>query len=71
MYDFATESETDLAEIEAARSLLMKKGMRDSIAYWILVHAHNRVELGHDDMFLRVARSSRNAVRKIQERQTA
>ena len=60
-------SEADLAEIEAARSLLMKHGMRDNLAYWILVHAHNRLELDKDELWLRVARSSRNAVRKIRE----
>ena len=67
VYDFARESDADLEEIAKARDLLMKHNQRDSLAYWILVHAYNRVELGHDDMFIRVGRSSRNAVRKLRE----
>ena len=58
-------TERDLDEIKAARDLLLRNNMRDNVGYWILLHAYNRAELGHDDMFLRVGRSSRDAVRKL------
>lgn len=54
-----TTSEIELEECEKAREILSKNGMRRSLPYWILLHAHNRIEKDSDELWLRVARSSR------------